>query len=167
MEREALLVRGSNVRKVRMEYPVETGPAAEAPSRPDQGLDLDILSLLEFRDLHQVGPHGGRADEEHVVFLGGVDVLEIKVRQRARRQGESHYLGRAESARCAGKHAQDVLVDLPVQHLDRRTLHDAAAVALAGEDVEFGALLLVVPLDKGGGYLGETIDARRNVAVEA
>src|SRR6266478_601327 len=60
MEREALLAGGAHVRKVRMEYPVETGPAAEAASRPDQGLDLDILSLLEFRDLHQVSAHGGR-----------------------------------------------------------------------------------------------------------
>src|SRR5215471_10951497 len=160
IEREALLVGSADIRKVRMEYPVETGPAAEAASRPDQGLDLDILRLLEFGDLHQVGPHGGRTDEEHVVFLGRVDILQVEVRQRARCQGESHCLRRAEIARRTGKHSQDVLVDLAVEHLDGRTLHDATAVALAGKDVELGALRLVMPLDEGGGYLRETVDTR-------
>jgi DNA invertase Pin-like site-specific DNA recombinase len=167
VEREALLVAGADVRQVRMEDPVEAGPAAEAAGRPDQRLDLDVLGLLELRDLHQVGAHGGRADEEHVVFLGGVHVLQVEMRQRPRGERERHRLRRAEIARGARQHADDVLVDLAVQHLDRRTLHDAAAVALAGEDVELGALGLVVPLDQRGGHLRERIDARRDVAVEA
>jgi hypothetical protein len=166
VEREALLRVGAGAGNVRMEDPVEARPAPEPSRRPGQGRDLDVFGLLEFGDLHEVGPHRGRADEEHVVFLGGIDILQIEVRERTGGQRKRHGLRRTERGRRAGEHRQDVLVDLAVHHLDRRHLHDAAAIPLRREDVELGALGLVVPLDEGGGYLGEAVDAGRDVAIE-
>src|SRR5258706_5369143 len=167
MEREALLGSGADARQMRMEQPVEAGPSAEATSRPGEGLDHHVLSLLKFRNLHQIGAHRRRTDEEHVVFFGGVDVLQVEMGQGTRRERERHRLGRTEIARCGVERADDVLVDLAVQHPDRRHLHDAAAAALRGADVELGPLRLVVPLDQSGRNLGETVDARRDIPVQS
>jgi hypothetical protein len=140
---------------MRMEDPVEAGPAAEAARRSGERLDLDVIGLLKFRDLHQTGAHRRRTDVEHVVFLGRVDVLEVEMGQRALRQRQRHALGGTQRRGRGRERTQDVLVDLAIEHLDRRHLHDAAAVALGGEDVEFGALRLVVPFDQRRRNLGE------------
>jgi len=60
------------------------------------------------------------------------------VGQGTRRQSASvHRLRRTEIARCGVERADDVLVDLAVQHLNRRHLHDCGGPsALRGEDVE-------------------------------
>jgi hypothetical protein len=167
VEREALLRGRADIRKMRMEDPVKSGPAAEAARWPRQRLDLDIFGLLEFRDLHEISAHRRRANEEHVVFLGSVDVLQIEMRERSGGERKRHALRRAKRGRRARNHSQYVLVDLAVEHLDGRHLHDAAAVALGRKDVELGALGLVVPLDQSGWYLREAVDARRDIAVQS
>src|SRR5258707_15830988 len=50
---------------------------------------------------------------------------------------------------------------------DSLRLHNPAPVAWRAEDVNLGALGLVVPLNQSGRNLGETVDARRDIPVQS
>src|SRR3990167_8848599 len=65
----ALLRRGSDARKIRVEDPVKPGPAHDAPNRTIERLHIDIINGILLGDLHQVTTHSRGSHRPHLILL--------------------------------------------------------------------------------------------------
>jgi hypothetical protein len=164
---EAVLEARALARDVRVHDPVDAGPAAEPLRRHVERLDLDVISLGVFGDLHQIRVEGVADHTEHVVLFVDVDgvVAEdgLGLDDEVERGGDCAAAGQ----RGILELAQNVGVDLAVHHLARGFLHHSPAVTLRSEQVERGTAHQVVPLNQGAGVLVEIVGAGRDEAVDA